>query len=430
MGSELGIQIFILILMIGGSAFFSMSETALMSITKIDVRHMISQNVAGAKLLEKLIDDPSKLLGSILIGNNLVNIGASSIATVLATNLFGSAGVGIATGCMTLFILIFGEITPKSLASKNSQKIALLVSKPIFLVVIIVSPIVKILMIVTNALNKLLSRETDNNETFITDDKLKTIVTVSHEEGILEKEEKDMIYNVVDFGELYAKDIMIPRTDMIAVNIKASYGDIISIFKEHQFSRMPVYENYRDNIVGMVYIKDLLMNKVDPDTFVVSSILREAYFVHEYNRIDKLFKELRLKKIGMAFVIDEYGGISGLITMEDLIEEIVGDINDEYDIPNEDFIQVNEYEYLIDGTYRISDVNSKLNLKIISNEFDSIGGYIIGLLDRFPVNGEMVTTDNLIFAIEESDNNRITKLRLTIGDIVNSDECIISQQHI
>ncbi len=414
MGSEIGLQLFILVLLIMGSAFFSMSETALMSITKLDVRHMITNKVKGAKLVGALIEDTSKLLGSILVGNNLVNIGASALATVVATDLFGNAGVGIATGIMTLFVLVFGEITPKSIASKNPQKIAILVSKPIFLVVTLVSPIVKILMFITNGLVMLFGGKPDANEAFITADKLKTIVTVSHEEGIIQKEEKEMLHNIFNFGDSYAKDVMIPRTDMITVDIEATYSEVMEIFKQHQFSRMPVFKDSNDNIVGMLYIKDLIMNAVDHEQFAISSILREAFFVHEFNKIDKLFKKLQLKKIGMAVVVDEYGGTSGLITIEDLIEMIVGDIDDEYDLDEDDFVQLSEDEYLIDGAFRISELNEKMGLDIISDEFDSIGGYLVGVVDRFPQNGETVTTDNVTFIIEDADNKRINKIKLIL----------------
>ncbi len=414
MTSEMGIQIFVLVLLIGGSAFFSMSETALMSITKLDVRHMISNDVKGAKLIETLIDDTPKLLGSILVGNNLVNIGASALATVLATDIFGSAGVGIATGVMTLFVLIFGEITPKSVASQNSQKTALFVSKPIFVIVMVFSPIVKILMVVTNVLIKLFGGNSDANESFITAEKLKTIVTVSHEEGVIETDEKEMLYNVFNFGDSYAKDVMIPRTDMVAIDLDASYKDVMQIFKQHQFSRMPVFKDSFDNIVGMLYIKDLLMDTELNDSFTISSVLREAFFIHEFTKTNKLFKKLQLKKIGMAVVVDEYGGTSGLITIEDLIERIVGDIDDEYDLDEDDFIQLSETEYLIEGSFRITELNEKTGLNIVSDEFDSIGGYIVGMLDRFPKNGEKIKAENAMFLIEDADNKRINRLKLTI----------------
>jgi len=398
------------------SAFFSASETALMAISKIDARHMVEQNIKGAKLLTRLLDDPNKMLGSILVGNNLVNISASSIATVIAIDLFkGNAstlGVGIATGVMTLLILIFGEITPKSLSSAHTHKMAILVVKPISFIVFLLNPIVKILMGITRLIIRMFGGNADGSKPFITADELRTIVTVSHEEGVLEYEEKKMIYNIFDFGDSYAKDVMIPRTDMIAIDINATYEHILTLYKEEHFSRMPVYQESQDNIIGILYIKDLIIQSFDPVHFKASSFLRDVYFVHEFKRIDELFKEMRTQKVGIAIVLDEYGGTSGLVTMEDLIEEIVGDIDDEYDITEDDILKVGPAEYLVDATSRISEVNEYLCLDIMSQEFDSIGGFVIGLLDRFPTEGEQVMYDNLTFIVEETSNNRINKLRI------------------
>ena len=416
------VQIFILVILLVGSGFFSASETALMAISKIDARQMVEKNMKGAKTVSKLIEDPNKLLGSILVGNNIVNIGASSLATVLATDLFGSSGAGIATGVMTFLVLIFGEITPKSLSAQNSQKIACLVSRPIAIIVSVLSPIVTVLMMITNLLIRLFGGKIDTRKPFITEDELRTIVTVSHEEGVLEATEKEMIYNVFSFGDSYTKDVMIPRTDMIAIDIHATYEEILTLYKEEQFSRMPVFEETYDNIVGVIYIKDLMLKQFDPKSFKVADILRDVYFVHEFKRIDELFKELRSKKIGMAIVVDEYGGTSGLVTMEDLIEEIVGDIDDEYDIKENDFIIVSDNEYLIDGSFRISDFNEKLNLNISSNEFDSIGGFIIGILDRFPDEGEVITFENITFTVHDTFNNRINKLHVVLSDTHISSE--------
>lgn len=408
------IQIFILIILLMGSAFFSASETALMAISKIDARHMVEQNIKGATRVAKLLDDPNRLLSSILVGNNLVNIGASSLATVIALNLFKNGGAGIATGVMTLLILIFGEITPKSLSTQKAHEIAVFVSGPISLIVTILTPIVHILMLISGGLMRLFGVKIDVTKPFITEDELKTIVTVSHEEGVLEDEEKQMIYNVFDFGESYAKDVMVPRTDMVALDLDTCYDEVIELYKKEQFSRMPVYEDSQDNIVGIFYIKDLLLNPVDATSFKISNFLRDAYFVHEFKRIDELFKEMRAKKLGMAIVIDEYGGTSGLITTEDLIEEIVGDIDDEYDITEDNFKKIGEKEYLVEGSSRISEVNEVLDLDISSNEFDSIGGFIIGLLDRFPDEGEQVSHDNVTFIVDETVNNRINKIRILL----------------
>lgn len=389
-----------------------------MTISKLDVRHMIEQNLKGAKRLEHLLEDSNKLLGSILVGNNLVNIMASSLATMVAIKLSGDSsnglGVGISTGVMTLLILVFGEITPKSLSTQNAQKIALLVARPISGIVIIFSPIVTILMFITNSLIKLTGGNPDTSKPFITADELKTIVTVSHEEGVLETEEKQMIYNVFDFGNSCAKDIMIPRTDMVAIDVTSGYNDILTLYKKEQFSRMPVYEESNDHIIGILHIKDLILNDVDPSLFKVKDYLRDAYFVHEFKASDELFKEMRTEKIGIAIVLDEYGGTAGIVSMEDLIEEIVGDIDDEYDQSEEDIIKINENEYVVDATYRIPDINEKLNLHIISDDFDSIGGFVIGLFDRFPTEGEEIKFEDLTFKIEETLNNRMNRLRIII----------------
>ncbi|MBE6022033.1 MAG: HlyC/CorC family transporter [Cellulosilyticum sp.] len=415
----LSVQIVCLALLLLASGFFSASETALMTLSKLDIRYMIEQNIKGAEKLDKLLEDPNKLLGSILVGNNLVNIMASSLATMIAISLSGGSssgiGVGIATGVMTLLVLIFGEITPKSLATQNAQKIALFVATPISIIVKVFSPVVTILMLITNTLVKVLGGNPDKGKPFITADELKTIVNVSHEEGVIETEEKDMINNVFDFGQSCAKDIMIPRTDMIAIALEASYKDIIELYKREQFSRMPVYEDSLDHIIGILHIKDLILNDINEACFKTSDYLRDAYFVHEFKNNDELFKEMRSQKIGIAIVLDEYGGTAGLVSMEDLIEEIVGDIDDEYDQVAEDVVKIKEGEYVVDGSSRIPDINGELNLNIISEDFDSIGGFVIGLFDRFPDTGEEINFNEVTFKIEETVNNRINRLRITIN---------------
>ncbi|MBQ1274680.1 MAG: hemolysin family protein [Cellulosilyticum sp.] len=420
MDPSLSVQIICLALLLLASGFFSASETALMALSKLDVRYMIEQNIKGADKLDKLLEDPNKLLGSILVGNNLVNIMASSLATMIAIGLSGGSssgiGVGIATGVMTLLVLIFGEITPKSLSTQNAQKIALLVVSPISIIVKIFSPVVTILMFITNTLIKLLGGNPDASKPFITADELKTILNVSHEEGVIETEEKEMINNVFDFGQSCAKDIMIPRTDMIAIDIDSTYNDIIELYKKEQFSRMPVYKDSLDHIIGILHIKDLILNNIDKMQFKTSDYLRDAYFVHEFKNNDELFKEMRSQKIGVAIVLDEYGGTSGLVSMEDLIEEIVGDIDDEYDQVVEDVIKIKDGEYVVDGSSRIPDINEELNLRITSEDFDSIGGFVIGLFDRFPDSGEEITFNELTFKIEETVNNRINRLRITINE--------------
>ena len=416
MDPAVSVQIIVLVILLLASGFFSASETALMAIGKIEVRHLVEQNVKGAKKLEKLIEDPSKLLGAILVGNNLVNIGASSLATVVATNLFGSAGVGLATGIMTILVLIFGEITPKSLSTQNTEKVALFVAAPISIIVAVFNPLVRILMFITNGMLRLFGINPNVTKPFITSDELKTIVNVSHEEGVLLDEEKEMICNVFEFGSTSAKDIMVPRTDMIAIERNATYEEILSLYKENTYSRMPIYEDSADNIIGILHIKDLLLNSVNKNEFHIDEFLREPYFVHEFKRTDELFKEMRSHKLGMCIVLDEYGGTAGLVTMEDLIEEIVGDIDDEYDETGDEIKKINEHEYLIEGSARITEVNELIHLNISSEDFDSIGGFVIGLFDRFPSEGEEITYNNIKFIVSATSNNRINSLKVIVTE--------------
>lgn len=394
------------------SGAFSAAETALMTLSKIRIRQMVENNVKGANTIDKLIKNPSKLLSAILIGNNIVNIGASSIATSLAIDYFGSNGVGIATGIMTLLVLIFGEITPKSLAAQNSEKISLRVAKFIYILTIIFNPLISFLTYITNYLIKLMGVKIDKKQPFITEEELKTIVNVSHEEGVLEGGEKDMINNVFEFGDTQAKDVMTPRTNMIAIEVNSSFEDIINIFKQEQFSRIPIYEDTTDNIIGILYVKDLLFLEDNKEKFDLRKYMREPYFTYEFKPITELFEYMRTNRIHMVIVLDEYGGTEGIITIEDLIEEIVGDIEDEYDKDTNQIEVIKEDEYLVDGNIKIEDINEMIGTTIESEDFDSIGGFIIGILGRLPESGETIEYNNIKFVVESIEKNRIIKLRI------------------
>jgi len=405
-------QVFALLILLSLSAFFSASETALMSLSKIRLRHMVEEKVKGADIISRLVEESSKLLGSILVGNNIVNIGASALATSLAISLWGNAGVGIATGVMTLLVLVFGEITPKSLAVQNTEKTALKVAKIIYIITIILSPIVTVLMTVTNLIIKLFGGNPEKQASFITEEELKTMVDVSHEEGVLEGDEKKMIYNVFEFGDSQAKDVMTPRTDMIAVEINSTYDEIIDLFKREQFSRMPVYEDNTDNIIGILYIKDLFFFEGNKEKFDLKQLIRPPFFTYEFKVTSELFAEMRAKRTPMAIVLDEYGGTAGIVTMEDLVEEIVGDIEDEYDENDEEIQVIKEDEYVVDGSTRIDFLNEMIGTNIESEDFDSIGGFVIGILGRLPEPGENVEYDHIKFIVEDIDKNRIEKLRV------------------
>ncbi len=403
--------ILILLILVCGSAFFSASETALTSLNKIKLRNMAEENVKNADKVQKLIDDPNRLLSSRLIGNNLVNNAAAALTTMIAVSLLGGqSGVGAATMIITIIILIFGEITPKTLASQNAEKVSLAVSNIISVIVVISTPVVKVMNLITNVLIKVLGGNSTEKTPTITEAELKTMVNVSHEEGVLEVDERRMINNVFDFGDLKAKDVMTPRTDMVCVEDTITYDEIVSIFKEERFSRLPVYHESVDNIIGILYVKDIIF--IDEQHFKITDYMREPFFTYESKPISELFSEMRGNRIRAAVILDEYGGTSGLVTLEDLVEEIVGDIADEYDEQEKEIEVIKEDEFIVDGSTRLEDVNEMIGLHLASEDFDTIGGYVIGILGSFPDGGEEVETDNIKIVVEEVDKNRIEKLRI------------------
>lgn len=405
-------QLILLVVLLCFSSFFSASETALMSLSKIRVRHLVEENVKGASLIQKLINDPSKLLGAILIGNNAVNIGASSLMTAMFLAKFGEAGVGIATAVMTIVVLIFGEITPKSLAAQNSEKVSFAVSKPIAVITVILSPFIRIMTFITGFLIRFLGGKANGNQISITEDELKTIVNVSHEEGVLEVEERTMIHNVFNFGDTMAKDVMTPRTNMISIDVNCTYAELTEMFKTEQFSRVPVYEESFDNIIGIVTIKDFVFNIEDTSDFHMEKYLRKPFFTYEFKLTTDLLSEMRAARAQIAIVLDEYGGTAGIVTIEDLIEEIVGEIVDEYDEIERDIVVIREDEYVIDGSTRIEDVNDMIGKHIESEHFDTIGGYVIEIVGKLPAEGDIIENEGIKFIIERVDKNRVEQIRI------------------
>lgn len=405
-------QIIILIILLVLSGFFSMSETALMALSKIRIRHMVDDGVKGAKLVEKLTEDPNKLLGAILIGNNIVNILASSLATTLFVDLVGPSGVGIATGVMTVLVLIFGEITPKSIAKQKSEQVSLKVSKPISVIVKLFKPFIGIFTFISSLFIRLLGGDPKASEPFITEEELRTMVGVSEEEGVLEDVEKEMIFNVFDFADSQAKDVMVQRVDIVAVDTEATYEEVLDVIKTEQFSRIPVYNQTIDDIVGILYVKDLIIAGQNKDGFKVSDYMREPYYTFEFKKIKELFNEMKKTRNHISVVLDEYGGTVGIVTIEDLIEEVFGDIEDEYDDYNNEIEVVKEDEYIVDGSAKLDDISDLVGVNMESEEFDSVGGLIIGELGRFPENKEEVSLNNIRFVVEEVDKNRIKKVRI------------------
>lgn len=403
-------NLLILIALISCSALFSCSETSLISINDIKLRSMKDKGYKNYDKLCLVLSDTNKLLTAILIMNNLVNILASSLATVIAYSIMGSAGVGIATGIVTFFVLVFGEITPKNIAIKNSEKIALKVAPIIFIIIKLLTPVIFVL----NKLIKFLLREDEENTSqSITQNELETMVDVSSENGILDDTEKEMIFNVFDFKNTQAKDVMVNRLDIVAIDINDTYVDMKKIIDKEKFSRYPVYDGELDNIVGMLNTKDLLFVDTSSSDFSIKEYLRECSATYEFKNTNELFKEMKKNRNHMKVVFDEYGAVVGLVTIEDLIEEILGEIEDEYDtIEDKDIIILNDNEFIVSGSTSLSDINSHLDSNFTSEEMVSIGGFLLDKLGRFPRKKEVVTIDNISFHILDINKNTIKKIKI------------------
>lgn len=416
-------QRIILILILLGllilSGLFSASETALMALSKSKVmmRKLKEEHEKEAEALTKLTDDSNKLLSSILIGNNIVNIGASSIATSLFMDMFGAKGVPMATAIMTILVLIFGEITPKSIATNSPDKTSLFVLKIVTFTVIISKPFVFLLDKVRDLIFKIFRIESNLEVDAITEETLKTLVEVSHEEGLIAEEKKEIIHNVFEFGDMKAKEAMVNRMNVIGIDKESSYNDIIKLFKEEKFTRMPVYDESIDSIIGILNVKDIaFLSEEEIKSFKIENYIREAFFTYEFKKVSILLEEMKSQKVQMAIVVDEYGGTSGLLTIENLIEEIVGDIDDEFDNDEEaDIIKLSDNEFLVNGSAFISDVNDNLGLDLESDNFDSIAGYIIDYLKGFPDNKQSILIDNVEYIIEDVDKNKINKIKMIVN---------------
>ncbi|NMB10385.1 MAG: HlyC/CorC family transporter, partial [Tissierellia bacterium] len=405
-----------LIVFIFLSAFFSSSETALISINKFKVRQLQEKKVKNADTLARLMEKPNAMISAILVGNNIVNIASSSLATSICVAMFGAKGVFIATVVMTIIILIFGEITPKTLAQENPEKMALKASKPIYILTIVFKPVLFIFNKITIMISKLFGRDSNSNQPSITEDEFMTIVDVGHEEGVIEGEEKEMIHNVFAFGDSLAEDVMTPRTSMVVVNVDEELGDLIKFLDNANYSRIPVFDENIDDIIGILYVRDLIAHLQDYN-FSLRDHLRPAFFAYESKPIMDLFKEMQEKNVSMAIVADEYGGTSGLVTIEDLVEEIVGEIYDEYDEEVDGIKKVAPNEYLIDASTELEEINEELGLDLESDVFDSIGGFVIGIADKIPDTGDSYSYKNLEFFIVDAENTKINELKLKINPI-------------
>ena len=396
------------------SAFFSMSETALTSLSKFKIRSMAEDGKKGAKHVEKVSENKEKLLSTVLIGGNFANIALGSLITAFAMSVAGSnaASIAIATVTATLIVLIFGELTPKTVALEYPEKIALLVVRPLRAVMLLLSPVAAALNFVISGALYPFGLSLGKKEISITEDELKSILDVGLEEGVIESDEHKMIDNIIEFDYVHAKDIMTPRTDIVAVDIEFTYNEVLEAFSGAGLSRIPVYEDNIDHVVGIVHIKDFI--SADSKTFSVRECMREPFFTLELKRTRELFKEMRRENSSLALVLDEYGGTAGLVSMEDLIEEIVGEIFDEHDDVNNEIEQISENEYIVNGAMKIDDFNEFAGSSLTSEEYESVGGYVMGLAGGVPEAGMSLHNGEIAFTVEGMERNRVERLRIIV----------------
>lgn len=414
------IQILLLLILIILSGFFSGSETALTTVNRVRIRSLAGSGNSRAKTVLSILDHQDKMLSCILIGNNIVNLSASSLATSLVIRLLGDESVGAATGILTLLILIFGEITPKNAANVNSEKLSLRYAPVIRALMVVLTPLICIVNLLSSGVMKLLHVEKNGGDSTITEDEIRTMVDVSHEEGETTGEERKLINNVYDLTDQTAGDIMVPRADMVSVSADDSYEHVLSVFRRERFTRLPVYWGGHDHIVGIINIKDFcFLSEEKKKDFSPAMIMYQPYFTFESKSVVPLMEEMKSGSFSLAIVLDEYGAAAGMITFEDVIEELVGEIRDEYDTDEMDWIKkTGENTYQIQGGVKLDDINEKLGTQLESDDYDSIGGYMIQQLgDRLPRAGDTVKTgDGITLRVDCMKKRRIEKVRLTLPE--------------
>lgn len=415
------VQLVVILILLLLSAFFSSAETALSTMSEVKIRSMIDEGKKGAVTLQKVVSNYGKMISTILIGNNVVNIVASAVVTTFTIELVGDDFIGYATGILTLCVLLFGEIVPKNVAKIKSEMLAIVYAPIIYMLMFILTPVIWVVDIFARALLWLVHINPDEKNA-ITEAELRTYVDASFEDGAIESGEKTLINNVFDFSDSVAKAIMIPNVDMVCVEENAGYEEVLATFREHMYTRLPVYHEDTDHIIGIINIKDFILVD-DREAFSIREIMRECYYTHEYKKTSDLLKEMRQKTSSMAFVLSEYGECVGMITLEDLLEEIVGEIRDEFDEEENDFIrEIDEKTYVIEGSRKLDDINDAIGTELGSEAYDSIAGLVIEELDRLPEEAEeVILEDGTKIQVVDVDNNRITKVKLIKPDTVEEE---------
>ena len=409
---QIGIVIGLLVL----SALFSLAETAMADVSKIRIRGLAEAGDKQAQMLMKVFERHGKMINTILICDTAANLAAAILMTLLVTTHFGRQYVWAGAVPAAFLVLILGEIAPKTAAALYAEKLSLALAKPVYGLMVLFTPVLFLVEKLSNLVLLLFRINPKKKPEAITEEDLRTIVEVGHEEGVIESDEKKMIYNVFDFGDSVAKDIMVPRTDMACIDAEATYEEFMEVVREQMYTRYPVYEETTDHVIGIINIKDVLLAERRQE-FCIRDYLREPYYTYEYMKTADLMVELRKTQNNIAIVLDEYGATAGLITLEDMLEEIVGEIRDEYDEDEEDLIRrISPTEYVVEASVHLDDLNDLLGLSLESEDYDSIGGFMIGLLDHLPEQGEEAVFRNLRLVADQVDGNRIDKVHMYLTE--------------
>jgi putative hemolysin len=407
------LQLIILLVSLFLCAMASAAETALTSISRIKLKNLVEEGDKQAIEIDRMLSNPNKLLSTILIVNSVAVIVASSMATVLALQFFGNLGEFIETILISLVVLIFCEITPKTAAVQNPLRWARIFINPVRAASWLLTPIVWTLSAITNFLVRIVGGQIKHRGPFVTEEELRLLVTVGEEEGVLEEEETEMIHSIFEFADTTVREVMIPRIDMVTLESDTTVDEAVDLALEAGFSRIPVYEENIDNIIGVLYTKDMIKQlREGHNSFPVRDLVRAAYFVPEMKKLDDLLREIKQKHVHMVIIVDEYGSVAGLVTIEDLVEEIVGDIQDEYDREEKLYEQVSENEYIFDAKISIEEFNDLMDQELEDVDYETLGGFLYAQLDKIPTVGDTITFNNLTFTVLSTRGRRITQVRV------------------
>lgn len=409
----INIWLLLIFILIVSSAFLMAAETGMMAASRFKLKHLASTGLKRAALALKILEHPENLLGAILIGNNLVQAALSALITAISIAWFGERGVIYATLIIAAFTLFFCELVPKSYSSRHPEKVSLFLSWPVYIWLIIFTPVVKCVTFFSNPLLRLMGAGKTTSTPSISEDELKTIIMMGEDEGVVPKEKRRILHRVLEMSELYVREVMIPRTKIKAVELDTPLKEVVALFKNAGFSRIPVYRETLDNIVGIVHVKDV-MNYWDVEKpFTLSQVMRKPFFVPDSAKAERLLEEFRRNKSHIAIVVDEYGGVEGLVTMEDILEEIVGEIQDEHDEEADKVIELTDGSALIDGSATIKEINERLSLNLPEDLDTTIGGFVMTIMGRIPDEKDSTAYDGVNFTVERVIRRRVARIRIS-----------------